>query len=211
MSRWLLGLVLLVVGGQHASAENLRPSAPYRLEAKDWPCEQPYQAALALGLSWTRPELLRDLPDWRADDRLRRLVERISAFDSPTARSVADITAYAADLPRDPASRDHQLVALYGGLLDEANFYRDIVITGILQFMGQQRLAADLVAESELAFQEASATDEVARTDLEQRHFWAMRALDRAEGEARFQCGRLAAIDARFARMAAAVEQGLGR
>ena len=211
MARWLLSLVLLAVAAEHAAAGSLRPSEPYRLEAKDWPCEQPYQAALPLGQSWTRPELLRDLPDWRGDDELRRLVERLSAFDSPTARSVADIKAYAADLSSTGATRDRELATLYGGLLDEANFYRDIVLTGILQFMAQRQLAADLVAESELAFQEASAADEVARAGLEQRHFWATRALERAQGEARFQCGRLAAIDARFARMAAAVEQSLAR
>jgi hypothetical protein len=196
-----------------AAAESLRPAEPYQLEAKDWPCEQPYRAELPLGLGWSRPELLEGdaAAGWRTDPALKRLVESVTAFDSATPRSLEAIRAYvAAELPTDPAARDAALARLYRGLLDEANFYREIVATGILQFMAQGRLAADLVAEAELSFQLAEAGEPQARAAAEQRHFWAVRAAERAQGEARFQCNRLAAVDARFLRMAAAVDSGLG-
>ena len=80
--------------------------------------------------------------------------------------------------------------------------------TGILQFMAQERLAADLVAEAEFAFQATEPDDAAAKAAAEQRHLWAVRALERAQGEARFQCNRLAAIDAQFQRMAAAADAG---
>lgn len=210
MHRWLASLLALVAAVPVAMADNLRQPEPYQLLAKDWPCEQPYRAQLPLGLAWNRPELLQSLPDWRAEPELKRLVETVTAFDSPTPRSIETIAAFAAGLPPDPTVRDRELATLYRGLLDEANFYRDLVQTGILQFMARQRLAADLVAEAELAFQTTASGDEVAHKAVENQHFWAVRAVERAQGEARFQCGRLVAIDGRFARMAAAVEQGLG-
>jgi hypothetical protein len=210
MRRWLALLLTVIAATPMALADNLRQPEPYRLEAKDWPCEQPYRAELPLGLAWNRPELLQDVPDWRAEPSLRQLVETVTAFDSPTERSVEAITAFAAALPPDPAARARELATLYQGLLEEANFYRELVQTGILQFMAQERLAADLVAESELAFQTTASDDATSLKTIENQHFWATRAVDRAQGEARFQCGRLAAIDGRFARMAAAVEQGLG-
>ena len=194
-----------------AQAENLRSAEPYRLAAEDWPCEQPYREALPPGLGWSRPDLLEGLPDWRQQPELRRLVEKVTAFDSATPRSLEAINDFVAGLPREPARRDRELALLYRGLLDEANFYREIVQTGILQFMAQERLAADLVAEAELAFQATEPDDAAAKAAAEQRHFWAVRALERAQGEARFQCNRLAAIDARFQRMAAAADAGLGR
>jgi hypothetical protein len=194
-----------------ALAETLRQPEPYRLAAKDWPCEQPYRPELPLGQSWTRPELLQDTTDWRTEPELRQLIESVTAFDSPTSGSMGRIEGFAQGLPTDSTVRDRQLATLYRGLLDEANFYRDIVLTSILQFVAQHRLATDLAAEAELAFQTAADDDEAGRKSAENRQFWAARTADQAQDEARFQCHRLAAIDARFARMAAAAEHGLSR
>ena len=211
MRSWLSALLAATMVTATAQAENLRGAEPYHLAAEDWPCEQPYREALPPGLGWSRPDLLDGLPDWRQQPALRRLVEKVTAFDSATPRSLEAIAGFVAGLPADPARRDRELALLYRGLLDEANFYREIVQTGILQFMAQERLAADLVAEAELAFQATDPGDAAAMAAAEQRHFWAVRALERAQGEAGFQCGRLAAIDARFQRMAAAADAGLGR
>ena len=211
MGIWLTALLAAAVSASAGAAESLRQAEPYRLEAKDWPCEQPYRAELPPGLGWSRPELLEGLADWRADPALKRLVESATAFDSATPRSIEAIQAFVAGLPAEPGARNPQLARLYRGLLDEANFYREIVGTGILQFVAQRRLAADLVAEAELSFQLADAGDPDAQATAERQHFWAVRAAERAQGEARFQCGRLAAIDARFLRMAAAVDAALAR
>src|SRR5215208_3640705 len=94
--RALLGLTLLV---STARAEDLRPAEPYRLEAKDWPCEQPYQPALPLGLGWGPPALLDGLPNWKERPELRRLVEKVTAFDSATPRSIEAIADFVATLP----------------------------------------------------------------------------------------------------------------
>ena len=210
MRCWLAALAVVALASP-ADAQEVRQAEPYRLEAQDWPCEQPYRSELPLGLGWSRPELLESLPDWRAEPELRRLVERVTAFDSSTPRSLEAIAGFVTALPTDTAIRERRLALLYRGLLDEANFYREIVRTAILQFMAQERLAADLVAEAELAFEATETADASVRKLAEERHFWATRALDRAQGEARFQCGRLAAIDARFQRMAAAVDAALRR
>ena len=210
MRSWLPAVVGLILLAPGAPGQETQPGQPYRLKTEDWPCEQPYQAELPLGLGWSRPTLLQGLPSWRDRPELSHLVEKVTAFDSATPRSLEAIAAYAAGLPADPSARGRELALLYRGLLDEANFYRGIVLTGILQFMAQQRLAADLVAEAELAFQATDIADDPARAAAEERHFWTVRALERAQGEARFQCGRLAAIDTRFLRMTAALEKALG-
>jgi PQQ enzyme repeat len=107
-------LVALLALAPGVRADSLRPAELYQLEARDWPCDQPYRAELPVGMFWNRPELLHDVPDWRSDADLRRLVETVTASDSATPNSIAAIRAFAAGLPAGPAEvRDQRLAGLY--------------------------------------------------------------------------------------------------
>lgn len=205
----LLGAALAApFAGAPALAQETREHAPLVLDEDDWPCPAPYRLEFSPGAVWTGPRLGPDSAAWREDAGVRRLAEEVAAPETALRQAPARIEAFAATLADDP-TRNRRLTRLFHGVLDELNLYRRFILEGILGFVARHRLAAEALAdiEAELHGLPTDGTDRTARRReaLAQQRFWAARALDDAQGEARFLCHRLTALEAKLGVLARAI------
>lgn len=177
----------------------------YRLSEEDWPCHGRYRLAFSAGSFWQGPGLDGAAAALADDEALRKLAERVMAPDAGRDAGTTLIEDFARD-HGDAATRRRRLTLLFAAVLDEANLYRRFILEGIVGFVARRRLAADLLAQTELRYQALAADPSpAARAELkalEQRRFWQKRAFDSADGEARFLCHRLTSLEGKLGGLA---------
>lgn len=107
---------------QHAAAQP-KPPDP------DWPCQQLLVPTLSAGSYWDGPAVRTGDTSWRDDPKMTELVENVVNRDTPDSEAAADLTHYAASIPK--SRRAAALTRLYGFIVDEANDERSQVIDRI--------------------------------------------------------------------------------
>lgn len=203
-------LSLLLFSGPEAHAQAGGP-ATLELSERDWPCHGVYREAFSAGAFWQGPPLVGALDAVRDAPEIKKLAESLAApetSESEAGKLIADHAAAATE-----STRSRQLALLFAGLLEEANLYRRFILEGIVGMMGRRRIAAAALAQSRLELEDLagdpSAEAKATREALEQRRFWQKRALDKADGDARFLCNRLIALEGRLGVLSRAIASHL--
>lgn len=191
-----------------AAAVLLGDPAPLRAQAaaedggfviseEDWPCHGRFRIAFSDGSFWQGPAI----DEIERTDEVVRLAERAAApgTDEETARALID--GYADGLSGRP-DRERRLAMLFAAVLAESNLYRRFVLEGIAAMVARRRLAAELLTETEVELQilagDRSSESMARRKTLEKRRFWQKRTFEKAEGDSRFLCHRLTALEAKL-------------
>jgi hypothetical protein len=124
----------------------------FELTEDDWPCHGRYRPAFSGGAFWQGPPLDGAAAELERRPATRRLAERVVAPETPQEEAETLIGDFAAELSGDDG-RGRELAVLFAGVLEEANLYRSFVLEGIVGAVGRGRLAAETLAQSELALQ----------------------------------------------------------
>lgn len=179
---------------------------------EDWPCHGRYRPAFSAGAFWQGAPLDGLAAELEQRPETRKLAERVVAPETGHEEAEALIQGFAAK-PSGEVARGRELAVLFVGVLAEANLYRRFVLEGIVAAVGRSRLAAEALADSELAIQDLAADPSPsAKTRLEaleQRRFWQQRAFEGAGGEARFLCHRLTSLEGKLGKLARAIASHL--
>jgi hypothetical protein len=174
----------------------------------DWPCHGRYQLTFSPGAFWQGPPLDDAASELEQQPETKKLAERLAAPETGGKEAETLIGSFAARLPQGDG-RGRPLAVLFAGVLEEANLYRRFVLEGIVGAVGRGRLAAEALAQSEVALQglagDPSAPAAAERKALEERRFWQQRAFEGANGEASFLCHRLTSLEGKLGRLARAI------
>jgi hypothetical protein len=102
--------------------------------------------------------------------------------------------------------RRRLLPLAFGGVLDETNRQRDVIIEQLRRFARRQRDLAERVRGLEA---ELRAAPETAREELSQRHFFAAKSYTDAERTLRYACEAPVRLEARLGAYARAMQAAL--
>lgn len=203
-------LLVLASAGQSARPQT-NDDTTLELSAEDWPCHGRYREAFSAGAFWQGPSLDGAEAALRGAPETRKLAEALAAPETSEAEAAKSIAGHAA--AATDSARSHRLALLFAGLLEEANLYRRFILEGIVGMMGRRRLAATALAQSQLELEDLAGDPSpeatAARKALEQRRFWQKRALDKADGDARFLCHRLTALEGKLGALSRAIASHL--
>lgn len=202
---WLFLVAALAMPG---AARAQQEDGAMMLNEADWPCPGKYRLAFSAAEVWAGPPPGPETDTWRDDADVRALAERLASPETMSDRTPDMVAAFAARIAGDPA-RDARLTLLFRGVLDELNLFRRFILEGIVGFVARRMLAADALAgfESELDAlpDDGAAATEKTRKTLAYRRFWTARVIEKSEGEARFQCQRLNALEGKLGTLARAI------
>lgn len=203
-------LAAIVVAVCLASSAAPAQQADEGFDVDDWPCHQKYRPVLAASSVWPGPDVGEAVGDWRGDEAVRALAERVASPEMSPSQGEAEIERFAASLVRDKAAR---LTLLFAALLDEINGYRRFAIDGIWEFTAKHRLLAEVLAKTEAAYlavpYDGTAESDAERKRIEEQRFWQLRAYDDAEDEARYLCKRLMYLEGKMGTLARAIAKKL--
>ena len=186
-------------------------AAQRRGEDPDWPCQQRLVPTVAANIVWSGPPL-DGVGDWRDDERVAALVQRIAPRRVSAEEGEAAIAAFADAIGTDEG-RARLLTLAFAGLLDETNRERAALIARLKDLGRRQRELADIAsrAAEELGALPADATGEQAaqRADLEQRFAFVTRAFEGGRQTIRYACDAPVQLEARLGRYARALQSRL--
>jgi hypothetical protein len=177
----------------------------------DWPCQQRLVPQITAGSLWSGPPL-DGAGDWRSDERVKALVEKIAPRRVDAEKGEAAIEQFAQSIGGEP-DRARLLTLAFAGLLEETNRERSALIGRLKDIGHRQRELADIAsnASEELGRIPADATGEEAarRTDLEERFRYVTRAFDGGRQTIRYACDAPVQLEARLGRYARALQAHL--
>jgi hypothetical protein len=175
----------------------------------EWPCQQRLVPMLTAGMIWNGPPI-DDVGDWRADPRVRELVERVIPREVGAERGEVALKAFVEQLDSDKA---RPIMLAFSGLLEETNHERAEVI-GRIKDLGERqrnlaalidRLTTELGAMTDAEHGDASP----ARTELQQRLTYTSRTYAEVQRTMRYACQVPASLDARLGAYARVLESAL--
>jgi hypothetical protein len=185
--------------------------AQRRGQDPDWPCQQRLVPNLAAASVWSGPPL-EGAGDWRSDERVAALVEKIAPRRVSAEEGEAAINRFADSLGAGE-DRKRKLTLLFAGLLEETNRERAQLIERLKELGRRQRELAGIASNAgeELGRIPADATGAAAarRTDLEQRFQFVTRAFDGGRQTIRYACDAPVQLEARLGRYARALQAHL--
>jgi hypothetical protein len=160
---------------------------------------------------WSGPPL-DSVGDWRSDERVAALVQRIAPRRVGAEEGEAAIAAFADGIGTGE-DRARLLTLAFAGLLQETNSARAALIARLKDLGRRQRELADIAsrAAEELGTIPADATGEQAarRADLEQRFAFVTRAFEGGRQTIRYACDAPVQLEARLGRYARALQSRL--
>ncbi len=181
----------------------------YHLTEADWPCHGRYRLEFDAGAYWRGPEDLQALQaSANGTVDVRPLAEDLFAPQTGLEAGTPMIADFASALPVGP-ERNQRLALLFAAVMKEANLYRKFVLEGIVGLVARHRIAADELAKVEAEYARMASTGSATpdeRKALADKRFWLQRAADGAEGDARFLCHRLNAMDGKLGALARTIE-----
>lgn len=180
------------------------------LREEDWPCQQRYRPGLAAAAVWAGPDL-GDAPErWREYREIARLAERLASPETSPRQGEREVDRFAAGLD---GARTRPLTLLFSGLLEETGVYRGFAVGGVWEFTAKRQLIVSVLAGTQAKLlalpYDAGDETEADRKRLEEELFWQQRALDRADGEARYLCERIVYLEGKLGRLARAIMRNL--
>ena len=212
--RWLavplaaLAAAVLLVIQVPLHAQSAAEDDGFLISEQDWPCHGRFRIVFSAGSFWQGPSLDGIEGDLQRDAEVLRLAERLVAPETGEDTGRGAIEAFAAGLESGPG-RERRLAGLFAAVLAESNLYRRFVMEGIAAMVARRRLAAEQLAATEVKLQilaedrSSEAADQ--RKTLEQRRFWQNRAFERADGDSRFLCHRLTALEGKLGILSRAI------
>lgn len=183
LSTVVLLVLVLATGGPVAAAGGEDP---------DWPCQQRKVPELSAGLMWAGPQLAPDAPDWRSDEAVSRLVERLAVRRTALEDATDKIAEFAGKF--DGPERQEKVTLAFFGLLERVNAERKDVLEGIERYTRKQRRLAEEILKTRQQLKEVlamEAPDEAAdnrRRELEQQLAWQTRIHEERERSLQFVC-----------------------
>ncbi len=182
-------LVWLLAPGAAGAAGQVDP---------DWPCIQRLVPGISAGTVWAGPPL-EGLADWRRDDAVAPLAEKLAARKTPIAEAKPAIEAFAASLGAD---KDEKLSMLFVGILERIDASRGAMIEAVRRYARRQRALGERIAAraTEIAAlrrarDPAKADDMAALVGL---HTWDVRIFEERERSLRYVCERPRMLEQRL-------------
>jgi hypothetical protein len=175
----------------------------------DWPCQQRLVPVLTAGMIWNGPQI-EDIDDWRSDQAVRELVERIVPRDVGADQGEAVIQTFVEKLG---SHKEQPISRAFSGLLEETNHERAEVIARIKDLGERQRNLASLIdrltTELDAMPDAAQGEPSPARAELQQRLTYTSRTYAEVQRTMRYACQVPASLDARLGAYARALESAL--
>jgi hypothetical protein len=197
-SRWLC-LTIAVLGAGPATAAS----------SENWPCVQRKVPEISLAAIWTGPPFDPARIDWRTDQEVAGLVERLAPRRTGDEEARAAVTLLARS---SGEARQAKLTALLAGLYETINAERADVIAGIERRGESQKKVAESLRAATAKLDALRADPKTDRTKLAQMSdqlAWELRIFDERQRSLRFVCEVPVLIEQRLFGLARAIQSEL--
>jgi hypothetical protein len=201
-------IAALALGGTLfvAAVANAAPPGP---RDPDWPCQQIKVPELSLASVWGGPPADMQLIDWRHDQSVADLVQKIAPRREPLAQAQDEIHAFAQQAKEQ---KGQKLLALLAGLFSVLDDERGAVIAGLDRFGARQKELAAGIREDNARLrqlQSDSAADAGEVNQLVQRVTWEAEVFQDRRQALSYACDVPGKIEQRLFGLARTIQQEL--
>jgi len=147
----------------------------------DWPCIQAFVPVVELGVLWPQVVPESDLGQWKSDQRVEPLVQKLGNLAEYTDTERQLVEQFIEQTPE--ADKASTLNRLAEGTLAMANKRRTLYIKGIKKYTRQQTAIAEQIEEglNKLAQLEQDDVQSTERSELRETMDWHQRVFDQRE------------------------------